>query len=131
MKFMRICLIAALTTVTLLGLGGVFPVPAHAQLPPGWVPGTFYQNISNSPSANPAKSLMPNRKPTDPPSVNSSPNLAAWSGWSIEGFRAQPPSSSNTSASGEYCTDASGGQVFVAAGTPTDNLTCPAADAGS
>jgi hypothetical protein len=132
-KALRTCAVAVVAATMLWGaattLGGV--PAARAQLPPGWTPGTFYNNVSNSPFANPANSPMPNRRPTDPPATNTSSSQSTLSGWTIDGFRAQPPSPLQVSVDGQYCTDSSGGSIWVAAGAPTDQLTCPSADPAS
>jgi hypothetical protein len=132
-RAIQTCLLALVAGAAIWGAvaaaGGA--TPARAQLPPGWTPGTFYRNVSNSPTFNPAKSPMPSSKPTDPPTDLDPSGPSALAGWSVSGFRAQPPSSLNVSATGQYCTDASGGMVWVEAGAPSDQLTCPAADSGS
>jgi hypothetical protein len=125
-KALQTCLLALVAGAAIWGAvaaaGGT--TPASAQLPPGWTPGTFYRNVSNSPSANPIKNPMPSSKPTDPqvqPDSGESPVAS----WSFDGFRAQPPSPFTVNSIGQYCTDASGGMVWVATGAPSDQLTCP------
>jgi hypothetical protein len=116
-----------------LSLMATGAAPALAQLPPGWTPGTFYQNVSYAPYANQNWNPMPKSKPTDPPATAHSSSLT-WSGWTIDGWQATPPATPTVStdgASGEYCTDATGGTVWVPAGQPADQLTCPTPDSGS
>jgi len=133
MKALRICLMAVVAGAVLYASGAIVaaPSPALAQLPPGWTPGTIYQNVSNNPTANPAASVMPHRRPTDPPNVGPSPATSIWAGWTNSGWQVQPPSPSEYNATGQYCEDASGGTIWVPAGAPTDELTCPAPDSGS
>jgi len=127
MILLRSCLMALVAGAALYASGviGTAPAPALAQLPPGWAPGTIYRNLYN-----PAGNAMPDRKPTDPPNVVPSPATSIWAGWTNSGWRVQPPSPAESSATTQYCEDASGGTIWVPAGASTDE-TCPAPDSGS
>jgi hypothetical protein len=107
-------LIAVLAAMALsaAAFASVASVPAHAQLPPGWTPGTFYRNINLDNNSNP---LPPNR-PTDLP---------------LPQFQQQPSTPPPVVVTGEYCSDSSGGLVWVTDPSQTGDLTCPAPSSGS
>jgi hypothetical protein len=116
MKTLRTWLVAPLLGALLLGAAFVAgqTAPASATLPPGWTPGTRYQNIFNG-GINTLPAVPGTNHPVFP-AVQSVPYPVVTS----SSFVSAPP------AQGQYCSDPSGGQVFVPDGAPTDNLTCPA-----
>jgi hypothetical protein len=116
MKTLRTWLIAPMLGALLLGVVTVVgqPVPASATLPPGWVPGTIYQSIFQG-----LVGQLPQVPGTNNP-VFQTYQRALYPVVVSASLPSAPP------AQGQYCSDASGGQVFVVAGAPTDNLTCPA-----
>ena len=91
------------------GIGLAQPAPALATLPAGWTPGTTYANL-NAWTINPLGPVPGTNHPV----------------WPLQPAAHQASLTPSPRPDGQYCSDASGGAVFVPSGAPTDNLTCPA-----
>lgn len=111
MNTLRRSMLALALGGAMLGVIGlaVPAAPASATLPPGWTPGTYYNNIFNVGNVNPL--------PKTGPVSRAAPVVVV---------PAPAPQ-----VGGQYCGDASGGTLWVPSGAPTDGLTCPAPDPGS
>ena len=118
MKALRTWLVAPLLGALLIGVGSMLiqATPASATLPPGWVPGTVYRNIFNY-----GENTLPAVPGTNHPVFTTAQSMyvpaSAGSVYYLPVY---------SSALGQYCSDYSGGQVWVADGAPTAGLTCPA-----